>query len=106
MWMGLKIALSQKSKVKKICSDSELIVCYWSVGHVSKKRKRKKTKQQMDPRKKKFIEECAEMRKKFEGAGGVIEQIDGKLNKSDYFIDLQGLSTDRGQAILAITVHE
>ena len=74
---GLRIAI-KCDNIKRINSDSELIIKYWSVGHVNKK-----TKERMDPNKLKYINECAILRKTFETNGGQIIKISGKNNLAD-----------------------
>lgn len=61
-----------------VASDSQLLVVYWSKGHVNGK-----TKASMDPLKLKWIQECASQRSIFESRGGKIIQIPGNQNPAD-----------------------
>ena len=76
MVAGLRIAL--KHKCKFICSDSSLLVNYWSQNIITSK-----TKSKMDPLKYKYIQECYELRKQFESNGGKILKISGDNNPAD-----------------------
>lgn len=82
MVTGLKIACILNKKfpgiITKICSDSELIVKWWSVNPL-KKEKRKT----MDPQKVKYVDALVVLRKQFESLGGTIEKISGDDNVSD-----------------------
>lgn len=77
MVAGLRIAVGDPS-ISIIYSDSQLIETYWSRGQVNAK-----TRAKMDPRKLKFIEECADLRRKFEARGGRIIKISGSQNPAD-----------------------
>ena len=78
---GLKIACILNKKypeiVTKICSDSDLMVKWWSVNLKKEKR------ETMDPHKVKFIDEMIGLRKLFEKLGGSIEKISGDDNRAD-----------------------
>lgn len=78
MLMALRAAKKDK-EIKEIRSDSQLIVEWWSTGHINKK-----TLHKMDKKKKKLIEECVELRKLFEERGGKIVKIDGDDNLADF----------------------
>lgn len=68
----------KNEKIKKINSDSQLIVNYWSQGKFNIK-----TWNKMDVQKQKFIVECAKLRKEFEATGGKIIKISGDDNLAD-----------------------
>lgn len=75
---GLRIA-TQLPSVKQIASDSQTIVDYWSKGHISEYSATK-----IDPNKKKYIEECANLRKGFENQSDRrVIKIDGDKNPAD-----------------------
>lgn len=72
MVAGLRIMIKEWNNKKSIInSDSQLIVDYWSV---------KLKNINIDKRKKKYIEECIELRKKFKGE---IKKISGDDNIAD-----------------------
>lgn len=75
--MGLRIALTTGEYFNIYC-DSELIVSYWSKGHINPK-----TLSKMDPNKYKYICECVQNRKLFETIGGNIIKISGDNNLAD-----------------------
>lgn len=64
--------------IKKIYSDSQLLVQWWSKGMINKK-----TKQKMDQKKLMYIYECAALRSDFEKEGGIIEFVSGDNNIAD-----------------------
>lgn len=72
------LRITQEMDVTEIKCDSELLVKWWSVGHVNKD-----TRKKMDPRKLEYIEECASLRKSFEKRGGKLVKISGKDNLAD-----------------------
>lgn len=78
---GLNIACILNKKypgiITKICSDSDLMVKYWSINLKNEKRRT------MDPNKVKFIDVMISLRKQFEKLGGTIEKISGDDNSSD-----------------------
>lgn len=79
--IGLLIALRLATKeptIRKIFTDSNLLLLYWSKGHV-----RRKTWESMDPAKQKCIEECKDLRAKFESRGGELFFIPGQDNLAD-----------------------
>lgn len=78
MLIGLRIATQPNSMVNEICSDSQLIVQYWSKGHVNHE-----TRAKMDPIKIKVIDECKKLREKFENTGGKVSKISGGKNLAD-----------------------
>ena len=73
---GLKLAL--KHGIKKICSDSNLIVNWWSQNKVNPH-----TKKKMDNDKIKYIEQCYLLRNQFIQEGGEIIKISGDNNPAD-----------------------
>lgn len=73
MVAGLKIALQMKN-VKRILSDSQLIVDYWS---------KNMSKTITDVNKRFYINECIKLRKLFEERGGEIIKISGDDNLAD-----------------------
>lgn len=77
MLVSLRIA-DKDHKINIIKGDSDLVIKWWSTGHVSKAKR-----QTMDPRKIKFIEECGKLRKEFENRGGKIIKIGGGENLAD-----------------------
>ena len=74
MWAALLISVHEK-RYRTICSDSSLVVDYWS--------KKLNPAKQMYPRKKAVILEVIELRKEFEARGGVIVKIPGAGNPAD-----------------------
>ncbi|MEJ2367042.1 MAG: viroplasmin family protein [Acidobacteriota bacterium] len=72
---ALKIA--EKLKLKKVCGDSELVLKYWSRGHVSR------DKSAADPDLARLAQTAARTRKAFESAGGILIHVPGGLNPSD-----------------------
>jgi len=72
MVAGLRIAL--ETGASQLCSDSDLLVTYWSRGHCN---------DLGDSRKVALIKECASLRRKFEKAGGKIVKISGDRNPAD-----------------------
>lgn len=77
MVIALRMA-KQNDNVLAICSDSELIVKWWSQGHINAA-----TLSKMDPLKKKYINECKKLRESFELRGGKIIKISGDDNPAD-----------------------
>lgn len=75
--IGLRLALFSKGQVKTIMCDSKLMTEYWS------KNLKKESRERMDPRKAKYVDELICLRKEFETMGGKIEKISGDYNKSD-----------------------
>lgn len=69
---ALRIALT--SKIMQVCSDSELLIKWWSKGHC---------KSVKDSAKLAYIRECAGLRAEFEKLGGKIVQIPGSKNPAD-----------------------
>lgn len=69
---GLEIAM--KKRIKYIWGDSRLVIDYWSRGFVKK---------DVAPRTIFLAKEVASLRKKFEGAGGMVERIAGADNPAD-----------------------
>ncbi len=64
--------------VKKIHSDSSLLVDYWSQGKINPK-----TRDSMDPTKLKCLLECAKLRSEFEKRGGKVVKVSGLNNLAD-----------------------
>lgn len=62
----------------EIYSDSKLLVMYWSKGFI-----KNDTKKAMDPLKLASLNECIELRKKFETQGGRVRGIDSDTNPAD-----------------------
>jgi ribonuclease HI len=77
MVAALRIA-KKYPEIKEIRCDSQLLVNWWSKGHVSLA-----TKKKMDNSKLLLIVECGNLRKVFEENGGVITKIKGSDNKAD-----------------------
>ena len=77
MLVALRIA-KQTDKIKYIYTDSDLILKWWSLGHISKK-----TLEQMSKEKIKYIQECTLLRKSFEQHGGMIIKVKGCDNIAD-----------------------
>jgi len=69
--MLVALRISQYAQVDVICSDSKLIVDYWSKGHANAVK---------DVRKKAYICECGNLRKVF---SGTIQKIPGAGNPAD-----------------------
>lgn len=78
MVAGLRIAIHGQHPATRIYSDSMVIETYWSRGLV-----RQSTRDSMDPAKLALIEQCVELRKLFEEAGGEIVKISGDANPAD-----------------------
>lgn len=79
--LSMIIALKLAKKypiIKEIRSDSDLIVKWWSIGHISKGKVNT-----IDPRKKDFIIQCGKLRTAFEKQGGKIVKISGDNNLAD-----------------------
>jgi ribonuclease HI len=74
---ALRIAIKHPI-IKVINCDSELLVKWWSLGHV-----KKKTSNSMDKAKFNYIKECENLRKIFESRGGQIIKISGNENIAD-----------------------
>ena len=72
---ALRIAIKKSYKIIKC--DSDLIVKWWSRGHISKKNKN------IDKLKEAFIKECGKLREIFETKGGQIIKISGDDNLAD-----------------------
>lgn len=72
---GLRYACKD-SRVKEICTDSQLAL-YWSKSLNSSSREK------MDPRKASYIDECIKLRKQFEENTGKIIKIKGDDNPAD-----------------------
>lgn len=72
MVAGLRIALA--SGAPRLCSDSDLLVKWWSRGHV---------RTCADPRKLALIHECVALRAEFERGGGAVAKIAGADNPAD-----------------------
>lgn len=80
MYMSCLIALKNKNKqIKVIYSDSNLIIDYWSRGHVSIASRAK-----MDPVKLYYINRLALLRQEFERSGGEIAKVPASRNLSDF----------------------
>lgn len=75
--IALRIA-SKYPAITHINSDSELLVKWWSKGHI-----RKDTREAMDPKKIALLDECVTLRKAFEARGGTIVHISGDYNPAD-----------------------
>lgn len=69
------LQIAQKEGIKKVFGDSDLIIKFWSKGLVKRKDKPQETI--------KLIDEVAELREKFEKAGGKMEHIPGASNPAD-----------------------
>jgi ribonuclease HI len=76
MVFGLRVA-ALDSRVREICSDSELMVSWWS------RRLGAKRRDEMDPRKVALIDELIASRRAFEARGGRIVKIPGGANLAD-----------------------
>jgi ribonuclease HI len=61
-----------------VLTDSRLLVDYWSRGHVNPQ-----TLSRMTEGKKRYIDECAFLRRALEEAGGEVRWVSGDLNKAD-----------------------
>lgn len=73
---GLRIAI--QNRVDEVCTDSNLLYEWWSLGKVNTK-----TLNKMDIRKQGFIQDLIVLRKKFEEMGGKLIKIKGDANKAD-----------------------
>lgn len=73
---GLRIAL--QINTKEVCTDSELLYKWWSLGKVNSK-----TWNKMDIIKRGFIQDLIDLRKSYEEKGGKIVKISGNVNKAD-----------------------
>lgn len=73
---GLRIAL--QNGVKEVCTDSDLLHKWWSLGKVNKK-----TLDKMDSKKRSFIQDLVYLRSNFEKRGGKVLKISGNENKAD-----------------------
>lgn len=78
MLIALRIATKIENNINIIYSDSSLLVDYWSKNKVSKK-----TKESMNPKKLKYIQEVSKLRTLFETNNGSIIKIAGKDNLAD-----------------------
>jgi len=76
MIQAMRIALRDNHDT--ICSDSDLVVKYWSTGHISPSAK-------LCEEKRSWIKYCGELRKEFESKEGKIVKISGKDNPADLF---------------------
>jgi ribonuclease H-related protein len=76
MYAALLIALHTKT-VTVICSDSQLIVEFWS------KKLSPKKAATMDPNKVQIIHDVIKLRKEFESEGGIVKKISGDDNLAD-----------------------
>jgi len=75
--IGLRLALASNGEVKTIKCDSKLMTEYWS------KYLKKESRDKMDPRKAKYVDELISLRKQYEKIGGIILKISGDDNLSD-----------------------
>jgi ribonuclease HI len=73
---GLRIAI--QNGVKEVCTDSDLLYKWWSLGKVNGK-----TWNKMDILKQGFIQDLVDLRKNFESKGGNLVKISGNINKAD-----------------------
>ncbi len=80
--MGLRIATRHGSVCRKVYSDSDLMVKWWSTGHVNADT-RAKMEANKEATKLAYIAECAELRRIFEKAGGSVLWVSGKINPAD-----------------------
>lgn len=71
--MALRIAQHCKM-VREICSDSQLLIQWWSKGVIAK---------QICPEKRNFIQQTVVLRSEFERNGGHITKISGDSNPAD-----------------------
>lgn len=79
MLMALRIINeSEKPSISSVHSDSNVVLAYWSKGNVNKA-----TWNKMDPRKKAYIEECKDLRKKLEDLGCKFVAVPGSKNPAD-----------------------
>ena len=76
--MVCALRVAKVSTIDIIYSDSNLIIDYWSKGHVNKK-----TIASMDSKKRTLINECSNLRNEFERRGGKILKVSGKDNLAD-----------------------
>jgi DNA polymerase elongation subunit (family B) len=74
---ALRIAL--KMGYKEVFLDSTLLMTWWSKGKV-----RKETLEKMDPVKKKYLQECIDLRKNYEEKGGKVIKISEDDNKAKF----------------------
>lgn len=77
---GLQIALQCDAEV--VYSDSQLILEYWSQNHVNAKKR--KVLAQEAPTKLATIEKCSQLRRAFEGKGGILRKVSGAQNPADF----------------------
>lgn len=73
------LRIASKMGYKEIYLDSNLIITWWSKGKV-----RKETLDKMDEVKKRYLQECIELRKKYEEKGGKIIKICEDDNKAKF----------------------
>ena len=73
---AFRIAIA--NNIRTIKCDSDLLVKWWSKGHISKK-----AKCGMDKEKYSMILECVKLRTLFESNGGILEKISGDNNLAD-----------------------
>lgn len=75
--LALRYALeiAKKEKVKKIFGDSKLVIDYWSRRHAKRKELPRETVRVLD--------DVAELRERFEAAGGSVLRISGDDNPAD-----------------------
>ncbi len=66
-----------KTGAKKVCGDSELVLMYWSKGHVAEKTRAS------DPELLSLALKTAEKRSLFEAKGGRLIHVPGSLNPAD-----------------------
>lgn len=69
---ALELALSRG--IKKVFGDSALVLNFWSKGHVTK---------DVPARTARLAREVAELRARFESAGGALEFVSGEHNSAD-----------------------
>ncbi|MGB7957484.1 MAG: ribonuclease H family protein [Minisyncoccia bacterium] len=69
------LVIAKKEKAKKIFGDSKLVIEYWSRHRAKRKELPRETVHLLD--------EVAELREKFEAAGGVVLRISGDDNPAD-----------------------
>lgn len=69
------LQIATKQGIKKIFSDSRLVLDYWSRGFIKKKELPRRTV--------KLAEEVTELRKNFENSGGEMGFIEGDYNPAD-----------------------
>jgi ribonuclease HI len=75
--LALRYALeiAKKEKVKRIFGDSKLVIDYWSRRHAKRKELPRETVHMLD--------DVAELRERFEAAGGSVLRISGDDNPAD-----------------------